>query len=161
MSVYFEGNAFIDGGRVQNAVVQSSSIGNCTITTSSLDMNLANITSVKDPINPQDAATKKYVDDLGIIITNVSLTSTNNSLVTSFSKGSYRVFVENIVINGPSAVFDITKNETSRSAHIVRTAATPGYMTDTTLRLSWPPNDGLYLRKTNNGFDGAYRVKII
>ncbi len=161
MSVYLEGNAFIDGGQLQNVVVTNTSIGNCTITTSALDMNLANITNVKDPMLNQDAATKLYVDNLGISITSVTLNGTTDTLISSAQKGSFRILVDNSIINGPSAVFDVTKSEASRHAHVVRTAASPGYNTDITLRVSWPPSSGIMLRKTGTNFDGAYRVKIL
>jgi len=161
MSVYFEGNAYIDGGQIQNTLILSSSIGNSAITTSSLDMNMANITSVKDPINPQDAATKAYVDALEVSFATVLLTGTADTLISNNQKGSYVVSVNNIIVNGPSGIFHITKSEAAREAHIVRTVASPGYMTANTLRVTWPPNSGIYLRKTGSGFDGSYRVKIM
>ena len=159
--VYFEGNAFIDGGQVQNANVTQSSIGNCAITTSTLDMNFKNITSVADPINYSDAATKRYVDDLGIVISVVSLTGTNQSLISNNLKGSYVITITNLVLNGPSAVFNITKSEQSQQAHIARTVASPGLNTRSLLKISWPPNSGIYLYKTENNYDGSYRVKFI
>ena len=58
MSVYFEGNAYIDGGTVTNVDVQ-----NVAITASSINMNYQSITNVKDPFGLQDAATKNYVDN--------------------------------------------------------------------------------------------------
>jgi len=162
MSVPFAGNAFIDGGQVQNVKVVSSSVGNSIITTSSIDMNLQNITSVKDPINPQDAATKKYVDDLGIVISNVTLNGTSEQIISNNLKGTFSIFVDNISAStGPSAAFIVTKNVASDFGQVSRIAATPGSLSNTTLRLSWVPNSGIYLHKTNTGFDGSYRVKII
>jgi hypothetical protein len=161
MSTFFEGNAYIDGGQLQNAIVANTSIGNCSITTSSLDMNLQNITNVKDPINNQDAATKKYVDDLGIVISILSLSGTTNTTVSSSLKGSFVIKVENLILNGPSGVFNVVKSEAFRDGHCNRIAASPGYNTDTTLRISWPANSGILLRKTGSGFDGSYKVKIM
>lgn len=161
MSVYLEGNAFIDGGQVQNVFVTSSSIGNCTITTSSIDMNLANITNVKDPINAQDAATKNYIDALGIVITSVPLSGTTPSQISSSQRGSFRVLIDNQIVNGPTGIFDVTKNEASLHGHVIRIAATPGNSTNVTLRVSWPPNSGIQLYKTGTGYDGSYRIKII
>lgn len=161
MSVYFEANGFIDGGQVQNVNVTSCTIGNSSINTSSLDMNMANITSVKDPINNQDAATKKYVDNLEIILKSISLIGTSYTEIFTNVKGSYIVTISNEILNGPSAIFHITKSETTRNAHIVRTVATPGYMSNVFLELYWPPNSTILLKKTGTQYDGSYKVKIM
>jgi hypothetical protein len=161
MSVYFEANAFIDGGQVQNLNITSCTIGNSSINTSSLDMNMANITSVKDPINNQDAATKKYVDNLEIILKSITLTGTSYTEISTNVKGSYIVTISNEILNGPSAIFHVTKSETTRNAHIVRTVASPGYMSNVFLELSWNPNSTILLKKTGNQYDGSYKVKIM
>ena len=166
MSVCLEGNVFIDGGQGQNINIVTSTIGNCNISTSTLDMlsssgSLQNITNVKDPINAQDAATKKYVDDLGIVITDITLTSSNNLVISNYVKGSYIVTISNLILNGPSGIFHITKNETTREAHVVRTVAAPGYGSNVFLEVTWPPNSGILLKKTGNNYDGTYRVKIM
>ncbi len=131
MSVCLEGNVFIDGGQSQNINIIISTIGNCNISKSSLDMlsstgSLQNITNVKNPINQQDAATKKYVDDLGIVISEITLLSTNTTTISNNVKGSYIITISNLIENGPSGIFHITKNEQVNEAHIVRTAAAPG-----------------------------------
>jgi hypothetical protein len=160
-AVSYEGNAFIDGGKIQNLIITNTSISNSVITTSSLDMNLANITSVKDPINLQDAATKKYVDDLYIVYVDVTLSGTSPTIISSNLKGTYRINVTNSIINGPSAAFDVTKNEASNNAHIIRTVACPGISSYTTVNVLWPPNTGIQLYKTGNDYDGNYLVKLM
>ena len=166
MSVCLEGNVFIDGGQVQNINIITSTIGNCNISQCTLDMansagSLQNITSVANPINQQDAATKQYVDNLGIVIANFSLIGTNNVIISNFVKGSFIITITNLVLNGPSGIFHITKSESSREAHIVRTAAAPGYLTNVFLNISWPLNSGVLLQKTGSNYDGSYTVKIM
>jgi hypothetical protein len=166
MSVCLEGNVFIDGGQGQNITITSSTIGNSNISKSSIDMLsntgiLQNITNVANPIAQQDAATKKYVDDLDITISNVTLTNTNTTTISNYVKGSYIITISNLVFNGPSGVFHVTKSESSQQAHIVRTVASPGYGTNVFLTITWPQNSGILLNKTGSNYNGSYRVKVM
>lgn len=161
MSVSYEGNIFIDGGKAQNIELTSSSVNSCIITTSSLDMNFANITSVADPINDYDAANKRYVDFLGIIISTITLTNTDLTLISSNQSGSFIITVTNLILNGPSGIFHVTKNNATRQAQINRTNSCPGYSTDISLHIDWPINDGIYLYKSGNNYNGSYKIKLL
>lgn len=162
MSVFFEGNAFIDGGKVEDTQIVSSNIR-----LSSIDMNLENITSVKDPIEPQDAATKKYVDEsiefLGVLQKTLELTGTNYTLISDIHvKGSYYITVNpGLNVNGPSATFFLSKGRPSQFPHIVRHTCSPGENTRELLELKWNPNEGIYIRKTNINHDGLYGIKLV
>lgn len=164
MSVFFEGNAFIDGGQLQNANVTLCTVSNCAITTSSLDMALQNITSVKDPIQPQDAATKKFVDDLGIVIKKFRLEGIDFTDTGSSEFGTYIISVKPEDPNGPTAIFNVSKMSPSSPAHIVRTVATPGLAPPddrAMLLLKWDPNENIMIRKTHSTFNGIYIIKIM
>ena len=166
MSSCFEGNAYIDGGASLNIEVSLSTIGSSHISTSSLDMlntngQLQNITNVADPIQRQDAATKYYVDALGIVLTNVDLFNTTPTIISNNLKGSFVITISNLVLNGPCAVFHVTKSEPSFNAHITRTVAAPGFNSKEFLNISWAPNSGILLNKTGNIYNGSYLVKIM
>jgi hypothetical protein len=168
MSVFFEGNAYIDGGHIENVSISTASISNSAINTSSLDMNMQNITSVKDPIQPQDAATKKYVDDLGIIIEYCTLTGVQPTpVVGSGDHGTYTVTIKRQNNPGPSAIFNVSKRDATVNAHIVRTVATPWFFGDTpvTLLMEWPVGETIQIRKSatigGDPLDGIYIVKLV
>lgn len=166
MSFFFEGNGYFDKSYIINSTVQNTLVIGSNIWSTSIDMsttsgNLQNIINVKDPINLQDAATKKYVDDLGIIIKNIDLTNINKTLIYDQLIGSFVITITNNILGGPSAIFHVTKNLSTNKAHIVRTVSAPGGGSFTFLELSWQPNEGIYLNKTNNSFNGSYKVKIM
>jgi hypothetical protein len=165
MSFFFQGNGFFETSLLTTSSIGNSYITASAISSSSLDMlntagNLQNITSVKDPILQQDAATKNYVDSLGININSVTLTSTTGTVITN-SVGSFIITVNNLVLNGPCATFNVSKNSPSKYGHIVRTTISPGINPLTLLDLNWPPNSGLLLFKTDISYDGSYQVKIM
>ena len=167
---FFEGNGFFDQSILLNSTIGNNLIYDSQIRTTNIDMSATNgsyltIVNHAYPINTHDVAIKGYVDSLvtqlGVNTGNVSLTSTINTRLTNILSGSFVVTITNIILNGPSAVFHITKNEQSQAAHIVRTVACPGASSNTTLFITWPANDGIYLNKNGSDYDGGYQYKIL
>jgi hypothetical protein len=147
---YFKSNSHINGGEIKNV----------DITSSTLDMNGQPITSVADPTNPQDAATKTYVDSVGEVIV-ITLTSTAYTTITAKLKGSSHLIIEAIIEDGPCATFFASKSTSTKHANIVRHTAAPGNsINKEQLDIQWLPGSGIELKKTNSNFDGTYRVKL-
>jgi len=165
-SFFGEGNFYMSSSVLTNSSTSNNIITTSVITASSIDMlsttgNFQNIINVKDPILPQDAATKKYIDDLGISIQNYTLSNTLGTLISSNLSGAFVITVKNLVLNGPSAIFNVTKNEQGNCGHVVRPSASPGTGTRITLDISWPVNTGIILYKNGSQYDGSYKVKIM
>ena len=162
---YFSGNASLIGKSVRKVLVTNS-----TINTSELDMNLKNITSVKDPIAPQDAATRRYVDhtvdrvaqDMENFFTGfiVELKGVDFTTVAHIKPGSYLVTITPLVDGFPTASFAISKASTYSAGNVMRMTAGPGMYTPEQLDLQWPVEGVLMLRKTGVGYDGEYLVDM-
>lgn len=166
MSFFFEGNGFFSDSYIINSTVTNNIITQSTISTSRIDMldtagNYQNITNVATPINPHDAVIKQYVDDLNIRLKNYDLIGTTGTVLTNDLSGSFVITITNLVMNGPSATFHITKNTPSVCGHIIRHTLSPGLDFYTTLNIKWPTFSGPILSKNNNSYDGSYRVKIM
>ncbi len=153
-SEFFEGDAFIDGGTVKSADVTQ-----CAITDSSVDMNMRKITNLNDPVNPYDAANKKFVDALSIGFTNVNLIGTTPAQISPIRVGGVRVHVTSTMENAPYSVFEIFKNSPNQKSRINVWSPIPGIGTGERLSLTWAENSGIFLQKSGNGYDGIYLVK--
>jgi hypothetical protein len=159
MSVAFEGNAYLD-----SSVIVNTSIGNCIINTSSLDMldslgQYQRITNVASPINPHDVVIKEYIDTFTNNQT-ITLTGTNGTLISSILYGSYIITVKNIVNNGPSAIYNLSKKNQSVLPHRIRMNSCPDIATSTYLNVTWNIGEGIILSKTTGSFDGNYDIKL-
>lgn len=166
MSFFFEGNGFFSDSYLTNSSITNNIITTSAISKSSIDMlnitgDYQNITNVAMPVNPHDAVIKQYVDDLNIRLKNYDLSGTTGTLLTNDLSGSYVVTITNLVMDGPSATFHITKNTPSICGHIVRHTLSPGINYLTTLKITWPAYSGPILIKSNDKYDGSYRVKIM
>ena len=166
MSFFFEGNGFFSDSYITNSTITNNIITTSAISKSRIDMldingNYQNITNIAIPINPHDAVIKQYVDDLNIRLKNYDLTGTVGTLLSNDLSGSFVVTVTNLVSNGPSATFHITKNTSSICGHIVRHTLSPGINSLTSLSIVWPIGSGPKLVKSDDNYDGSYRVKIM
>ena len=146
---------YIKGMRLVNSVIQSSKI----------DMAYQTITSVADPQNPSDAATKYFVENTvaGVVKTiQVHLRGSAYTTISCNIPPSSLLITVSSVNGGPAATFMISKNSKAREGHVARITSLPSESTHEELDLKWPASGGLMLRKTGMGhFDGCYIVKII
>jgi hypothetical protein len=142
------------GGKIKNA----------SITTTTIDMNGAPITSVGSPINPTDATNKAYVDakTSSVILTvTVTLSGTGYTVIAADLKGDFHISVKNQVTNGPSATFFLTKSESTRYPSYTRLTSSAGLTTFERLDTRWDPGKGIELKKTGNNYNGLYTVRMI
>ena len=168
MSSFFgEGNLYLEYSYLTNSTANNNIITNSVINTSSLSMlnssgNYQNITNTASPINPNDVAIKSYVDNLGISINQIILTSTSGSLINSNQVGAYVITVNTTFIGGPygpNAIFNITKSDPSKCGNVAMLSSAPGGDSDCRLHMIWPAYSGPILFKSNVNYDGGYYVK--
>ena len=131
-----------------------------------VDFNLKNFSNTPSPELPSDIATKSFVETLvkermeakfsGIV---VPLKNDEISDVTVLKNGSYIIAVSPLDTNGgATATFNVSKNDLSIDAHIVKVSSCPGVNTGELLELFWPAYGKLQLKKTNSAHDGNYLV---
>lgn len=166
MSFFFEGNGYFSGSYLINSTTSNNIISASAISSSSINMlstagNYQNITNAAMPVNDNDVAIKLYVDNLGIRFNNITLTGTQQTSISSDYNGSFVITVTNLISNGPSATFHISKNEPTVCGHVIRHTLSPGTTTLTALNIKWPINSTPMISKSNNDYDGTYRIKLM
>lgn len=145
-------------------------VTNSAINSSTLDMNFKPITSVRNPIQPQDAATRWYVDnkldEFSTTLENpfagylVTLSGTEETDIVNLRPGSYIVTATPLKDGYPTATFSISKNSVYSPGHIARITGVPGSYTPEQLEVIWPPGNVLKLKKNGPGYDGDYVVDM-
>lgn len=153
------GNFYLDC----NAKISNSNINTSRITSSSIDMNGAIISNTGTPTQPTDSVNKAYVDNaLGITSSAIQivLTGTSYSNIITSTSGSVIIVIKNIIANGPSATFNISKNSSSISANPLRLTSSAGIGTFEKLMVRWNAGGPLQVKKTGVNYDGVYNVVI-
>lgn len=133
---------------------------NSSIEKSSIDMNGEVITSHGTPVNGTDVVNKDYINNL-ISFEIVTLTGIDFTTILSHTEGDIFISVKNIIPNGPSGSFQLSKSEPSRYSSYTRMSSSAGITTNERLDIRWNPNTGIELKKTGIGYDGEYRIKYI
>lgn len=140
-------------------------VTNSSITNSTINMNGGVITSHGTPVNGSDVGNKDYIDSrisgTGIPIVTVTLTNTNYMTAVAIQSGAILLLIKNVVTNGPSATFMLSKSEGTREASIFRFTSSDGLNTNEKLNVKWEIGTGIELHKTGINYDGEYRIKYI
>lgn len=160
---YFYSSAVIVGTSVRNVLISDS-----RITTTDIDMNQQNITSVKDPVESHHAATKFYVDSSANRIaqdvssmfsgTVVALVGVEYSNILNLKPGSFLVTITPTLDGAPTATFSVSKSSVYSIGYPARITGTPGLVTLEQLELLWLSGESLKIRKTGAGYDGDYII---
>lgn len=157
MSCFFTRASLRPGSSASGLRIDKSSI-----TASSIDMGDGNITSVGDPHDEGDAATKRYVDsivDVRFAGLQVQLSGTAWTDVLNLRAGSYYVAVWSSSLPGaPTAAFLISRASDYVDSYATRLTAGPGVDTREMLEMRWPAGRALQLSKSGPGYDGTYIV---
>jgi len=129
-------------------------------------MNFQKITNVPTPILPNDPTNVEYVNqqisNLGITKITVTLTGTEWMQISTSNSGCFEIYITSIVAFGPSAIFAISKTNTTKYPQKNRFCSSPGNNGSqlTQLDLKWEPGEGMFLKKDTTDYDGDYVVNL-
>jgi hypothetical protein len=152
MSYAAIGNYFIKYGKIVKSII---------------DMGSQDLINLRDPINPQDAVTKSYVDNLVTPPTQFSmvtfnLTDTNTTEIDTSLMGIKTIVIEPVTdTDGPIAIFSVVKNNEFINANVERLISSAGINTLERLDLTWGASSGILAYKTDNGYNGDYKATFI
>lgn len=128
------------------------------------------VINLPTPTNPGDAATKFYVDSQvgsgglpsNLITFGITLTNTTPVQIFSDTRGIFDFYIAND-FNGPLAKFNAIKTTVTSIGSVNRIMSAPGKNAGIAcyLEIEWLPNSGVYIRKTNNDFNGVYVCSYI
>lgn len=154
-------NAWLDRGRVTRTEIATSTIKNSAISHTTLSMTNQRITDVADPINDQDAVTKKTLTQT-VNRNEVILNGTTPTLISGSLTGAFSVLVSCTSSEGPCAAFTIAKGNEMTVAVGQVSSSQHGIEEKTALILDWPSHSGLTLRKTSTfRYNTSFLVKIL
>lgn len=142
----------------------NSTINNSDISNSRINMGGGVITNHGTPTVGTDVVNQQYVIDYVTAaiprIADITLTSTTYTLIDSVLSGHFKITVKNLVVNGPSAHFILSKSFAADNPSITRTNSSAGAVTNERLLVKWEPNSGVFLAKTGVNYNGVYRCRL-
>lgn len=135
------------------------------ISTTPIDMEFKDLINVRNPIQPQDAVPKSYVDSLTSTTSNyqeltITLTDMNPTIFYGALTGVYTFVIQSTDSYGPKAKFNVAKNDQSKIANIQRTINSPG-INNCNLQITWNANVGIGVYKNTTDYNGNFTVSII
>lgn len=142
----------------------NSRIENGSLANTSIDMNNKIITTHGTPVSGLDVVNKNYCDGnrgSSVPFFNITLSGVSWTSVFLTQQGLFDITVRNSMTGGPCAKFEVSKNDPSRNASIIRWNSCAGTTTEERLEIRWLPNNGIDIRKNKTGYDGTYTVKYI
>jgi hypothetical protein len=150
-----------------------STIGNIKVVEGAIedsDINMSGgiIINHEDPINPTDVANKRYVDNMGggsgiggTVINNV-LTGTTWYNIILDTEAPRGIITLHIIYTGgdggPMATFTIIRSKQNIDGTVSYGYRVKGETTGEFLEVRWLNGSGVDIRKTNNGYNGMYKI---
>jgi hypothetical protein len=138
-------------------------VDSTTITDSNIDMNDKKITTLADPVNPQDAVNLRTMSTFlgsSFVLYNINLSGTSFSSFSDVTRGAYSISINGTVEGMPCATFHISKSSSSTFGLAQRTSSSFGSGTEERLSIRWFSNGFPELSKSGAGHDGLYIVKM-
>ena len=87
---------------------------------------------------------------------NFNLNGTSSTPIILDTTGIMSICVSSLINDGPMAIFDVIKTDISIPGQVNRRISAEGKTTHEKLKITWPPNQGIFVNKTDINYDGGY-----
>lgn len=123
-----------------------------------IDMNNKPLINLPAPVNDKDPITG---EKLSILINILDIYLEDIPIkISDASFGSFFITVNGLFEYYPNSSFFISKNNSNKISYPCKISCSKGEP-DTYINIEWKSNDGIYITKSNNSYNGRYVIKIL